>query len=120
MRRERPSEILTLLRLTRVGVLLVVTGAVLTLAFGTALASHLGYGMTPAWIRVALALWLASVVLGAIGGRAPPPARYPAEGGAGGGGEAGEGVEALGPPPPPPPPPHPHRLPFLPPPLLLG
>ena len=77
--RERPSEILTLLRLTRVGVLLVVAGAVLTLGFGMALASHLGYGMTPAWIRAALGLWLASVGLGAAGGRTARLARYRAE-----------------------------------------
>ena len=40
MRRERPSEILLLLRLTRAGVLLVVLGAVLTLGLGMALARH--------------------------------------------------------------------------------
>ena len=79
MRRERPSEILTLLRLTRVGVLIVVAGAVLTIVFGMALASHLGYGTTPAWIRASLALWLAAVVLGAIGGRTARRARYRAE-----------------------------------------
>jgi len=95
MRRERPSEILTLLRLTRVGVLLVVTGAVLTLAFGMALASQLGYGMTPAWIRAALALWLASVVLGAIGGRTARHARYRAEELAAAGDEPDEELRAL-------------------------
>src|SRR4051794_23522272 len=95
MRRERTSEILTLLRLTRVGVLLVVTGAVLTLAFGMALASNLGYGMTPAWIRAALALWLASVVLGAIGGRTARHARDRAEGLAGAGDQPDEELRAL-------------------------
>jgi uncharacterized membrane protein len=79
MRRERPSEILTLLRLTRVGVALVGVGAVLTLAFGIALASHLGYGLTPAWIQAALGLWLASMALGGSGGRAARHARYRAE-----------------------------------------
>src|SRR5205823_8009938 len=79
LRRDRPSEILTLLRLTRVGVLLVAVGALLTLVFGMALASHLGYGLTPAWIQAALGLWLASVVLGAIGGRTARHARYRAE-----------------------------------------
>jgi uncharacterized membrane protein len=79
LRRERPSEILVLLRLTRFGVLLVLVGAVLTLGFGVGLASHLGYGLTPAWIRAALALWLASMVLGAIGGRTARKARYLAE-----------------------------------------
>ena len=79
MRRERPSEILTLLRLTRIGVLLVLAGAVLTLVFGIALAHHIGYGLTPAWIRAALGLWLASVALGAAGGRTARQARYRAE-----------------------------------------
>ena len=79
MRREKPSEILTLLRLTRVGVLLVVLGALLTLGFGIALAEHLGYGMSPAWIQAALGLWVAAVVLGGIGGRTARHARYRAE-----------------------------------------
>jgi uncharacterized membrane protein len=79
MRRERPSEILTLLRLTRVGVVLVGIGAVLTLGFGIALASHLGYGLSPAWVQAALGLWLASMALGGIGGRTARHARYRAE-----------------------------------------
>jgi uncharacterized membrane protein len=79
MRRERPSEILTLLRLTRAGVVIVVAGAVLTIVFGVALASHLGYGLSPAWIRAALGLWIVSIVLGALGGRTARHARYRAE-----------------------------------------
>jgi uncharacterized membrane protein len=79
LRREKPSEILTLLRLTRVGVLLVVAGALLTIGSGSALASHLGYGFHPAWIQASLGLWAASVVLGGIGGRAARRARYRAE-----------------------------------------
>ena len=79
MRRERPSEILTLLRLTRFGVALVGVGAVLTLVFGIALASHLGYGLTPAWIQAALGLWVAAMALGGIGGRTARHARYRAE-----------------------------------------
>ena len=95
LRRTRPSEILVLLRLTRVGVLLVVSGAVLTLAFGLALASHLGYGLTPGWIRAALGLWVASVVLGAIGGRTARKARYLAERLAGEGDDESEELRAL-------------------------
>jgi uncharacterized membrane protein len=79
MRRERPSEILTLLRLTRVGVLVVVVGALMTIAFGSALASNVGYGFKPAWIQASYGLWLASVVLGGIGGRTARHARYRAE-----------------------------------------
>jgi uncharacterized membrane protein len=95
LRRERPSEILALLRLTRVGVLLVVVGAVLTIAFGIALASHLGYGMSPAWIQAALGLWLASVVTGAIGGRTAREARYRAEELAAAGDLPDDGLRAL-------------------------
>jgi hypothetical protein len=79
MRRERPSEVLALLRLTRVGVALVGLGAVFTLGFGIALAEHLGYGMSPAWIRAAVALWAASMVLGGYGGRTARQARHLAE-----------------------------------------
>ncbi|HZS25408.1 MAG TPA: DUF2269 family protein [Gaiellaceae bacterium] len=79
LRRERPSEIAILLRTTRAGVLLVVLGAVLALVFGIALASNLGYGLSPAWIQAALGLWLASVALGALGGRTAREARHLAE-----------------------------------------
>ena len=79
LRRERPSEVALLLRLTRVGVVLVLLGAVLTLAFGMALASHLGFGLRPAWIRASLGLWVASLALGALGGRAARRARVLAE-----------------------------------------
>jgi uncharacterized membrane protein len=79
IRRERPSEILLLLRLTRVGVALVGIGAILTLGFGIALAEHLGYGLSPAWIQAALALWVASMALGGYGGRPARHARHLAE-----------------------------------------
>jgi uncharacterized membrane protein len=79
LRRDRPSEVLMLLRLTRVGVLLVLVGAAFTLAFGIALASHVGYGLSPAWIQTSLALWATSVVTGALGGRTARHARYLAE-----------------------------------------
>jgi hypothetical protein len=95
MRREKPSEILTLLRLTRVGVLIVVLGAFMTLGFGIALASHLGYGFTPAWIQAAFGLWVASIVLGAIGGRTAREARYRAEELAASGDLPDEGLRAL-------------------------
>lgn len=79
IRRERPSEILALLRLTRVGVVLVGTGALLTLGFGIALAKHEGIGFSPAWIQAALGLWAASMALGGYGGRVARHARYLAE-----------------------------------------
>jgi len=95
LRRERPSEILVLLRLTRVGVILVVLGAAMTLGFGIGLASHLGYGLTPGWIQASLGLWAASVVLGAIGGRTARKARYLAERLAGQGDAVSEELRAL-------------------------
>jgi uncharacterized membrane protein len=79
IRRERPSEILALLRLTRAGVALVGLGALLTLVFGIALAEHEGFGLSPAWIQAALGLWVASMALGGYGGRTARHARYLAE-----------------------------------------
>ena len=79
MRRERPSEIAGLLRLARVGVVLVGVGAVLTLGFGIGLAEHEGLGLSPAWIESALGLWVASMALGGYGGRTARHARHLAE-----------------------------------------
>jgi uncharacterized membrane protein len=76
IRRERPSEIHELLRLTRVGVVLVGAGALLTLAFGIGLAEHEGFGLSPAWIQAALGLWVAAMVLGGYGGRTARHARH--------------------------------------------
>lgn len=79
MRRERPSEVATLLGLTRAGVALVGVGSLLTLGFGIALAEHEGIGFSPAWIQAALGLWVASMALGGYGGRTARHARYLAE-----------------------------------------
>jgi uncharacterized membrane protein len=79
IRRERPSEIHALLRLTRVGVVLVGIGALLTLVFGIALAEHEGLGLSPAWIQAALGLWVAAMALGGYGGRTARQARHLAE-----------------------------------------
>ena len=79
IRRERPSEILLLLRLTRVGVALVGVGALLTLGFGIALADREGFGFSQAWIQAALGLWAASMALGGYGGRTARYARHLAE-----------------------------------------
>jgi hypothetical protein len=77
--RERPSDALLLLRLTRVGVVLVGLGAVLTLGFGLALAEHEGFGLSPAWVRAALGLWAGAMALGGYGGRTARRARELAE-----------------------------------------
>jgi uncharacterized membrane protein len=79
IRRERPSEIYALLRLAPFGAGLVGVGALLTLVFGIALARHEGFGFSETWIQVALGLWVASMVLGAYGGRTARHARHLAE-----------------------------------------
>ena len=79
LNRERPSEIALLLRTTRIAVLLVMAGAVATLGFGLALAGHEGISFGTGWIAASIALWVASVVLGGLGGRTARHARYLAE-----------------------------------------
>jgi uncharacterized membrane protein len=75
IRRERPSEIHALLRLAPIGAALVGLGALLTVVFGIALAEHEGFGFSPAWIQAALGLWVASMAVGAYGGRTARHAR---------------------------------------------
>jgi len=79
VRRERPSEIAFLLGLTRPAVAVVGAGALVTLALGAWLVRRGGFAWSDGWISAALALWLASVVLGGIGGRSARHARYLAE-----------------------------------------
>ena len=76
IRRERPSEVHALLRLAPVGAALVGAGALLTLAFGIALAEHEGFGFSPVWIRAALGLWVAAMAVGGYGGRTARHARH--------------------------------------------
>jgi uncharacterized membrane protein len=74
-RRERPAEIALLLGLSRIGVLLIVFGTLLVLSFGLWLV-HLGdWGYGAGWVDTALALLLAVLVLGALGGQRPKQAR---------------------------------------------
>ena len=79
LRRERPSEIVLLLGLARSAVAVVGTGALATIIFGLWLVDNRGFSVGNGWISAALALWLASVVLGAVGGRAARRTRYLAE-----------------------------------------
>jgi uncharacterized membrane protein len=79
MRRELPSEVALLLRLTRVGVLLVGLGALMTLGFGMALANKQGWSLGAGWISASLGLWVAAMALGGAGGRTARHARYLAE-----------------------------------------
>jgi uncharacterized membrane protein len=68
-RRERPSEVLALLRLSPAAVALDGIGGLMTLGFGFALASNLGLGFSQAWLQAALALWLVKGAVGGIGNR---------------------------------------------------
>jgi uncharacterized membrane protein len=79
LRREKPSEIAVLLRLTRPAVALVGAGSLLTIALGGALADRDGFSFGDGWIAAAVALWFASIVLGAVGGRSARRCRYLAE-----------------------------------------
>jgi len=74
-RRRSGTEIALLLGLTRAGVALVGAGALLALAFGLWLVDleHIGYGA--GWVDAAIGLFVAMVVLGALGGQAPKRAR---------------------------------------------
>jgi uncharacterized membrane protein len=78
-RRSRPAEIVLLLRLTRVGVLLVAVGGVLVPIFGLWLVhlGHWSYGTR--WIDWALGLYVLALFLGAFGGQQPKRARQLAE-----------------------------------------
>jgi uncharacterized membrane protein len=74
-RRREPPEIALLLGLTRIGVLLVLAGAMLVLAFGLWLVDLEGVGYDAGWIDAALALYVVALGLGALGGRKPKRAR---------------------------------------------
>ncbi len=79
LRRERPSEIAALLRLTRWGVSGVSVGVLMTLAFGLWLVNIVGYGWGDAWIVGALVLWVVATALGSIGGSRDKETRLLAE-----------------------------------------
>jgi uncharacterized membrane protein len=74
-RRREPPEIALLLGLTRIGVVLVLAGAALVLAFGLWLVDLEGVGFDAAWIEAALALYVVALALGALGGQRPKQAR---------------------------------------------
>ena len=79
LRRERPSEIATLLGLTRLAVVCIGIGMLATLGFGLWLVHHVGYGWGDAWIIAALVLWALTGFLGGRGGRYEREARELAE-----------------------------------------
>lgn len=74
-RRTQPAEIALLLSLTRIGVLLVASGALLTLIFGLWLVHLDGYSYGAGWIDDSFVLYVLAMALGGVGGRAPKRAR---------------------------------------------
>jgi len=81
LRRERPSEIALLLGLTRVAVLAIYAGVLLTIVFGLWLvsASPFGYGYGDAWVIATLVLWVYSNAAGGMGGKREDETRKLAE-----------------------------------------
>ena len=80
LRAERPSQIALLFKLVRLAVPAVSAGAIVSLALGIWLVVHVdGYTIGEGWIVGALALWVASLALGGIGGRHARHTRYLAE-----------------------------------------
>jgi uncharacterized membrane protein len=70
LRRERPSEIVTLFRLTRFAVKSITSGMVVALAFGLWLVADVDFvKLGDAWVIVALVLWVLANALGGIGGK---------------------------------------------------
>lgn len=84
-RREVAGEIAALLGLTRFGVVLVATGALLLVGTGLWLVEIWDgvYSLGDGWIAASLGLLALSFVLGAIGGQKPKQARKLAEAGGG-------------------------------------
>ena len=75
LRREKPSEIALLLRLSSLTVPGFAVGGLLLLVFGLWLVHDAGYGCGEGWIVAALILFVLSNVLGAVGGKRAEPAR---------------------------------------------
>lgn len=69
LRRDRPSEVVVLFRLTRLAVKSITVGMVVTLGFGLWLVSEADYGWGETWVVLALILWFVANALGGIGGK---------------------------------------------------
>jgi uncharacterized membrane protein len=80
MRRERPSEIAILYRLTQFAVVAVMVGMTVALIFGLWLVADLDFvGWGDAWVIIALVLWIVANALGSSGGRREKATRELAE-----------------------------------------
>jgi uncharacterized membrane protein len=78
-RHDRPSEIALLFRVARSGALLATIAAIATLGFGLWLVAEEDLDFGAGWISASLGLWLASMILGGLGGRTARRTRYLAE-----------------------------------------
>ena len=74
-RRDSPSEIALLLGFTRIGVVLVGIGALLTPVFGLWLVHLSNFRYGSGWVDASIGLYLAALALGGVGGRRPKQAR---------------------------------------------
>ena len=79
LRSSRPSEVALFLGLTRIAVVLVGVGAILTLVLGLWLVHRLGYGYGQTWIVASVVLWIVSTAAGGIGGGRDKSTRLLAE-----------------------------------------
>lgn len=80
LRRERPSEIVVLFRLTRIAVASITVGMVVALVFGLWLVADLDFvKWSNTWVIVALILWVLANALGGAGGKRDKSARELAE-----------------------------------------
>jgi uncharacterized membrane protein len=70
LRRERPSEIVVLFRLTQIAARAITLGMFVALAFGIWLVADLDFvKWSNAWVIIALILWVVASALGGAGGR---------------------------------------------------
>jgi uncharacterized membrane protein len=80
LRRDVPSEIAVLFRLTRVAVVSVMVGMTVALIFGLWLVADLGYvKWSNGWVIAALILWVVANALGSSGGKRDKETRELAE-----------------------------------------
>lgn len=80
MRRERPSEIAILYRLTQFAAVSVMVGMTLALIFGLWLVADVNFvDWGDAWVIIALVLWIVANALGSSGGRREKATRELAE-----------------------------------------
>jgi uncharacterized membrane protein len=78
-RSERPSEIALFLGLTRVAVVAIGIGALLTLGLGLWLVAERDYSFGEAWIVLSLVLWALAMAAGGRGGKRDRETRVLAE-----------------------------------------